>query len=365
MPAAVPPTDALISRESAGGAAPALLSLRDLSCRFGAVRALDGVCLDVAHGEIVGLLGDSGCGKSTLLRVVAGLETATAGEVVLDGRLLGPQVPPEARGVGLMFQDYALFPHLTVAQNVRFGLSGRDRARADAVVAERLAQVGLSHRAGTYPETLSGGEAQRTALARALAPRPLVLLLDEPFSNLDRRMRERVRADTLAVLRAAGATALLVTHDPDEALDVCDRIALMRAGRIEQAGRGEELYRRPVSLFAARFLGDLAEAEGRCAAGFAETPLGRFPAPGFPEGARVTVGLRPEAIRLGTPGEGIGGSVLRRRFRGASDSLDIAVEGLAEPLRLTARCDEGPLPGARVELVCDAGGALIFASAAD
>ena len=239
------------------GEVPTRLETRGLRVDFGRKLALDDVSLAVRVGEIIALLGDSGCGKSTLLRAVAGLEQPSGGLVLLDGQIMGRRVPPEERGVGLMFQDYALFPHLTVMQNVRFGLHRLRADEADAVARARLEQVGLADRAASYPGDLSGGESQRVALARALAPGPRVLLLDEPFSNLDRRNRDRVRADTISVLRATGATALLVTHDPEEALLVSDRIVLMRSGRIVQIGTGADLYRRPVSHFAASFFGDL------------------------------------------------------------------------------------------------------------
>ena len=344
-------------------AATPRLSLRDLSCRFGAVRALDGIDLDVAPGEIVGLLGDSGCGKSTLLRVVAGLEPQTGGEVRLDGRPLGPATPPELRGIGLMFQDYALFPHLSVAGNVGFGLARRPRREAAAIVAERLAQVGLSHRADAFPATLSGGEAQRAALARALAPEPRVLLLDEPFSNLDRRLRERIRAETLALLRSGGITALLVTHDPEEALDGCDRIVLMREGRIAQAGTPEAVYRQPASRFAARFLGEVVEAEGRCRDGAVQTPLGRFPAPAAEEGAALVVLLRPEAVRLAE--SGIPAEVVSSAFRGATARLEIAVDGLGAPVGLSVPPAGAPCPGTRVRIAIDRGTAVVFSAGAD
>ncbi|WP_298953478.1 ABC transporter ATP-binding protein [uncultured Methylobacterium sp.] len=314
---------------------PPALAIEDVACRFGAVQALDGVSLEVRPGEVVALLGDSGCGKSTLLRIVAGLEQPSRGRVAIDGQVVagaGPAVPPDARGVGLMFQDYALFPHLTVAQNVRFGLAGRTRADGDPAL-DLLAQVGLAALAESYPPTLSGGEQQRVALVRALAPRPRLLLLDEPFSNLDRRMRDRVREDTVALLRRTGTTALLVTHDPEEALAVASRVALMRGGRIVQVASGETLYRRPASLFAARFLADAAEIPGICRDGAVATPFGPVPAPGLSEGARLRVCLRPEAVVAGPPGSGTPARVLRRTFLGAAILLHLAVPGLDAPLR--------------------------------
>lgn len=335
------------------------LELQDLGLRFGALRALDGIDLAVQPGEIVALLGDSGCGKSTLLRVIAGLERPDRGSVRLDGAEIGG-VPPEARGVGLMFQDYALFPHLTVAENVRFGLHAHPRATALALAAARLEQVGLGHRAESYPATLSGGESQRVALARALAPGPRILLLDEPFSNLDRRTRDRVRADTLGVLRETGTTTILVTHDPEEALGFADRIALMRAGRIAQIGTGADLYGRPASRFAARFFGDLFEVAAPCRASTVATPFGPCPAPGFAEGTALVACWRPEAIRLVGPGEGLPGRVVSRRFLGATALLSIVVEGFLEPLALPVAASDGREIGTVVHLAADPAGAFIF-----
>ncbi|GJD32925.1 Vitamin B12 import ATP-binding protein BtuD [Methylobacterium adhaesivum] len=344
--------------------APPRLELQDLSLRFGAVRALDGIDLAVQPGEIVALLGDSGCGKSTLLRVVAGLERPDRGSVRLDGAEVGA-VPPEARGVGLMFQDYALFPHLTVAENVRFGLHALPRGPAHTRATARLEQVGLAHRAASYPNTLSGGESQRVALARALAPGPRILLLDEPFSNLDRRTRDRVRADTLDLLRETGTTTILVTHDPEEALGFADRIALLRAGRVAQVGTGADLYRRPASRFAARFFGDLVEIAGPCRGGAVATPFGPCPAPGFPEGAALLACWRPEAIRLVSAQDGIPGRVVGRRFLGATALLSVAVEGFDAPLSLPVPGTDGREPGTAVRLACEPGDAFVFAADGD
>ncbi|MBY0260609.1 ABC transporter ATP-binding protein [Methylobacterium sp.] len=352
---------------------PPRLDLRGIGLRFGAVRALADVSLQVRPGEILALLGDSGCGKSTLLRAIAGLEQPETGTIRLDGTLVsedGRGVAPEARGVGLMFQDYALFPHLTVAENVRFGLhgkslQGKSAAEARAIAQARLEQVGLADRARSYPGTLSGGESQRVALARALAPGPRVLLLDEPFSNLDRRTRDQVRDDTLAVLRASGATTLLVTHDPEEALGFADRIALMRRGRIVQVGTGLELYRRPATRFAARFFGDLVEIDGTCRAGILATPFGPVPAPGHAEGAAVTLCLRPEAIRLGAPGASLRAVVRARRFLGAAALLTVSAEGVPEPLRLPVPADDPREPGDTVGLSLDPAHGFIFASETD
>lgn len=353
--------------------APPRLDLRGIGLRYGAVLALVDVSLQVRAGEILALLGDSGCGKSTLLRAIAGLEQPQAGSIHLDGAVIsdrGQGVPPEARGVGLMFQDYALFPHLTVAENVRFGLHAKPGTEARAIAAARLEQVGLADRARSYPGTLSGGESQRVALARALAPAPRILLLDEPFSNLDRRTRDRVRDDTLAVLRANGATTLLVTHDPEEALGFADRIALMRRGRIVQVGTGRDLYERPASRFAARFFGDLIEVAGTCRDGELATPFGRVPAPGHADGAALTFclrpeALRPEALRPGAAEAALRGVVIERRFLGATSLLSLAVDGFPEPLRLPVPDAVPGLPGDTIGLALDPARGFIFADPMD
>ncbi|WP_019905562.1 ABC transporter ATP-binding protein [Methylobacterium sp. 77] len=353
------------TRGHRSGEVPPRLETRGLGVAFGRKTALDDVSFSVRSGEIIALLGDSGCGKSTLLRAVAGLEHPGTGHILLDGQAMSPRVPPEERGVGLMFQDYALFPHLTVMQNVRFGLHRLGSDEADSVAKARLEQVGLADRASSYPGTLSGGESQRVALARALAPGPRVLLLDEPFSNLDRRNRDRVRADTVSVLRSTGATALLVTHDPEEALLVSDRIVLMRGGRIVQVGTGADLYRRPVSRFAASFFGDLITFPSRCTDGVAATPFGAFPAPGITNGEPVVACVRPETIGLSGPGSGHPARVIRRRFLGAVAELTLAVEGFADTVRLTVPDAVSAGEGDGVGLHLPDGAGLVFAADSD
>ncbi len=346
---------------SEGASSPARLDIRGVSRCYGRTRALDDVSLSLAPGEIVAVLGSSGCGKSTLLRLIAGLDAPDAGEIRVDDRRIagrGRDEPPETRGVGLMFQDYALFPHLTVGANVRFGLRHLSGAAAHAVARERLAEVGLEQRAESYPSTLSGGEAQRVALARALAPRPRVLLLDEPFSNLDAGTRERVRADTLAVLRQGGISAILVTHDAAEAVEFADRIALMRAGRLIQCDTAEALYRTPACPFAARALGPVVEVAGRAEGGRLTTPLGPVPLLSPLYDGTFRVCLRPEAIRIVPPGEGVRGRVLRRAFSGASTRFDLAVAGLDTPLRLTAAPED--IAGDEVALGLAGSGIFVF-----
>jgi len=221
------------------------IRLEGVTKRFGDVSAVRDASLDVAGGEILALLGPSGCGKTTLLRTIAGFERPDAGTIEVGGRVVAGAAwaPPEARGVGMVFQDYALFPHLTVAENVGFGLARRDRATR---VPALLALVDLCGLGARYPHELSGGQQQRVALARALAPAPRVVLLDEPWSNVDPQLRAELRAEVSAVLRPLHVTAILVTHDREEAFSVADRIALMRDGSIVQVGTPEELYFAPV-----------------------------------------------------------------------------------------------------------------------
>ena len=208
-------------RGTAGASIPAQLAFENLVQVYDSLRALDGVSLTIEPGEIVCLLGHSGCGKTTLLRIAAGVEAPTSGRVLMDGReVSGPRtfLEPERRGIGLMFQDYALFPHMTILQNNMFGLKDLSSAEAGVAARRALSRVGLEHYANEYPHTLSGGEQQRVALARSIAPRPGVLLMDEPFSNLDRRMRDAIRDETVAILRETGATTIVVTHDPELSL---------------------------------------------------------------------------------------------------------------------------------------------------
>jgi iron(III) transport system ATP-binding protein len=301
---------------------PNLLTVSCLSKQFadGVLPVVNGLSLAVEEGELFALLGPSGCGKTTALRCIAGFERPDRGEVRLAGRtLVGDDawVPPEQRGIGLVFQDYALFPHLSVRDNVAFGVTGRRaerRGRADEV----LRLTGLDGLGDRMPHALSGGQQQRVALARALAPRPRLLLLDEPFSNLDALLRQEVREAVRQVLRAEGTTAMLVTHDQEEALSFADRLAVMQNGRIEQVGPPETVYARPRTLFVAQFLGRtnlvLSEAEGR----EAETPLGRLRLHCDACGP-VLLSLRPEHLALtAAPDDpdALSGVVLAREYRG-------------------------------------------------
>jgi len=323
------------------------LLLSDIRHSYGDREVLAGITIEVARGEIVCLLGPSGDGKTTLLRLVAGLEHLQHGRIELDGRTLatpGQEVPPEQRNVGFVFQDYALFPHLTVQENVAFGLRGMPRGDRVWRVAEALARVGLESFASAWPHQLSGGQQQRVALARALAPRPAVLLLDEAFASLDARLREQVRDDTLHVLQEAGIPALIVTHDAEEAMFMADRIALMRAGELVQLGTPEELYLNPCDPFVATFLGEVNRLPARIREGRAESVIGCAPARDLPEGSAAEILLRPEGLRV--LAEGAAGStpaeVEACRLLGATTLVHMAVaDGLGGVLHLHARLPPG------------------------
>jgi len=316
-------------------ATSARVSVDALTLRYGSRTALDRVSLSIAPAEILCLLGPSGSGKSTLLRLLAGLERPTAGRVVIDGlEVAGPNafVEPECRRVGMVFQDYALFPHLTVTANVAFGLRGLDRAEARRRVDSLLTLVGLADRRDSYPHMLSGGERQRVALARALAPRPHVLLMDEPFSGLDSRRRDQVREETRAILQATGTTALLVTHDATEAMRFGDRIALIDEGRLVQVGRPDELYRAPSADLAARAFGDVNAFRATCRNGFLETPVGRFPAPDLCDDACAQVCVRPQHVRCSPTPAGTRARVVRATFLGDTTELTLTIDEKAAPL---------------------------------
>jgi iron(III) transport system ATP-binding protein len=262
----------------------------------------------------------------------------------------------------MMFQDYALFPHLTNLENVKFGLRGFSRADADRQARLALDRVGLGRLAGEYPHMLSGGEQQRVALARAIAPRPAVILMDEPFSGLDRRLRDAVRADTLAILREARATGLIVTHDPEEAMRMADRIALMRAGQLLEVGEPADLYRKPGSLYAARFFCEMNEIAGTVRAGRVQTPLGLFDAPGFPEGTAVVVCVRPQGIRLHPEGHCIPARIVAHRSLGEVDLFEIVVSGLDAPVLARVREPANRGPGDDVGVDVNPAEVLVFAA---
>ena len=335
------------------------LEIRNLVRRFEGRAVVDGISLTIMPGQVTCLLGPSGCGKSTTLRMIAGVEMQDAGEIWVDGKLVCDtitRVPPERRGIGLMFQDFALFPHLSVADNVAFGLKGpRDEKRAR--VAELLDRVDLIRFIDGYPHQLSGGEQQRVALARALAPRPRIMLMDEPFSGLDNRLRDGIRDETLDVLKAEDTAVLLVTHEPEEAMRMADEIALMRDGRIVQRGAPYNVYTRPVDRAAVAFFSDTNVLRARVQGALAMTPFGRFLAPGIPDGTDVDIVFRPQHVRIdfdrggkgpvptasdGTPARGI---VDRARFMGNESLVEFRMDHDGSILRATVPGVFLPNPG--------------------
>jgi iron(III) transport system ATP-binding protein len=313
------------------------------------VRAVDGLELEVPTGAVVALLGPSGCGKTTTLRLIAGFEQPDGGTIEIGGRVVvgaGVSVPPERRRVGMVFQDYALFPHMDVAANVGYGLDRGSRGR----VQEVLGLVGLANHGHRMPHELSGGEQQRVALARALAPEPDVILLDEPFSNLDATMRDRMRREVRTILKEAEATAVFVTHDQEEALAIADIVAVMRDGRIEMTGPPHHVYRRPVNPWVARFVGESEFIEGTAEVGKVVTDLGTFPQFG-PLLGDVQVMIRPEWVHPVRSDEGVA-TVIDREFYGHDQLLLLQLHG---GRTITARTDSNASvgPGDRVDIGID------------
>lgn len=335
-------------RGTAGVAIPMALGFEGVTQRFGAVTALSDVSLTVRPGEIVALLGQSGCGKTTLLRLAAGVERPSSGRVLLEGRDVsdpGDFVEPEHRGVGFVFQDYALFPHLTVGENVRFGLRGQGAAAAEATALRALARVGLADFYGAYPHMLSGGEQQRVALARALVSRPGVLLLDEPMSALDAKLKKSLQAELKKLHREIGTSFVLVTHDLEEAMMLADRICVMRGGHVVQVGTPADIYYRPANMFVAGFIGEtnFLPVTATAAGGGMEvaSPLvaagQTIIAPEHVSPSLSAKGtallVRPETIRFvkgdAAPGEWLlDGQVEEYFIKGASTQYRIRVRGL-------------------------------------
>jgi ABC-type Fe3+/spermidine/putrescine transport system ATPase subunit len=319
-------------------ATDAFLVLEHLTKRFGPVTAVDDVSLSLSAGEILALLGPSGSGKTTILRLLSGFEAPDAGRVVVGGDDV-TRLAPVARRFGMVFQHYALFPHLDVAGNVGFGLEGRGMTNAQkrARIEESLALVDLAGYGGRRIGQLSGGQQQRVALARALAPEPRVLLLDEPLSNLDPALRERTRREIRELIHRVGTTTVFVTHEQDEAFDLGDRVAVLRNGRLEQAGTPEELYGEPANAFVAGFVGrsaavpvtvvDATDRGIRIALFGAEWEIPARPDGGVPVGAAM-LHARPEALWLRDPAPGVVSGVVRgRRFTGAGAAYQVELDG--------------------------------------
>ena len=296
---------------------------QDLGKSFGAGPVLQGVNLALSPGEVLALVGPSGSGKTTLLRLMAGFEMPDEGRVALEGKTVagaGKWVPPEARRLGMVFQDYALFPHMTVVQNVAFGLEAWARSERQRRARATLEIVRMDHLAERYPAQLSGGEQQRVALARSLAPQPLALLLDEPFSNLDPELRLQLRSEVRAILRSGGVSAVYVTHDQDDAMFMGDRVAVLKSGSLEQVGAPEEIFHHPRTRFVARFLGTADFLPGRATDTGLATEIGVLKpqaplAAPLAEGAQVEVMVRPDDVSI-YPAPGGPGRIVSRLFRG-------------------------------------------------
>ncbi|MBV2360907.1 ABC transporter ATP-binding protein [Thalassococcus sp. CAU 1522] len=335
------------------------LEIRDIVRSYEGRPVVDHVSLSIQPGHVTCLLGPSGCGKSTTLRIIAGVEMQDSGTIHVDGQLICDtvfRVPPERRHIGLMFQDFALFPHMSVGENVAFGLKGpglEKRARA----VQLLERVGLGKYIDDFPHRLSGGEQQRVALARALAPRPRIMLMDEPFSGLDNRLRDGIRDDTLALLKEEGTSVLLVTHEPEEAMRMADEIALMREGRIVQRGAPYNIYNAPADKAAVAFFSDINVLRGKVRGALTDTPFGHFLAPGVPDGAEVEIVFRPQHVHIdfdrggkgpnptaiaGTPARGI---VERARFMGSESLVEFRMDHDQEMLKATVPNVFLPKPG--------------------
>jgi iron(III) transport system ATP-binding protein len=326
------------------------VEVRGLHKAFGRQPVLAGVDLTVADGSLTAILGASGSGKTTLLRVIAGFERADQGTVSLGGNIVDDgqrRVPPERRRIGYVAQEGALFPHLTVAANVAFGLSRQQRS--DGRVRRLMDMVGIGGLADRYPHQLSGGQQQRVALARALVIDPQVVLLDEPFAALDASLRASVRADVHDVLRAAGTTTIMVTHDQDEALSMADCVAVLREGAIVQVAAPHELYTRPADIEVARFLGDANLIDAVIDGTSATTALGTLPLTnGAPTGAAVVL-VRPEQLELGGDPAGEG-RVVSCEYFGHDAVVKVAMAGYAEPLVVRLAGDHALPPGTTVRV---------------
>jgi iron(III) transport system ATP-binding protein len=351
------------------------LEVDKITCRFDGRDVVRDVSFTVRAGEVMCLLGPSGCGKSTTLRVIAGIERQVSGAVRADGATLSDDkihLPPEARGVGLIFQDFALFPHLSVGQNVAFGLKA---SRSDVArrVGELLERVDLAGYADKAPHMLSGGEQQRVALARALAPRPRIMLMDEPFSGLDNRLRDGIRDETLQLLKEEGTAVVLVTHEPEEAMRMADQIALMRDGVIVQKGAPYNIYNAPADKAAAAFFSEVNVIRGTVQGALVDAPFGQFLAPGHPDGTAVEIVFRPQHVKIdfdrggrgpnptpqdGTPARGV---VERARFMGHESLVEFRMDFDGSLLKATVPAVFLPKPGVPLWLTVRRDRCFVFA----
>lgn len=348
-----------------GVSIPSLIEVRGVTKDVPVRRILHDVSFTARPSEITALVGPSGCGKSTLLRLISGLEPVTEGEIRQDGQVMSSthvHRPAHKRGVGLVFQDYALFPHLTALENTMFGIKYLSRDETRSIAEKALDRVGMLAYKERYPEHLSGGEQQRVALARAIAPRPGVLLLDEPFSNLDRDLRTSVRDETLSLLKETRATCLVVTHDAEEALQMADQVVMMREGRVVQTGSPKDVYHSPVDVGVARAFSELNEFQTQICDGYVHTPFGRVPTIHNATGD-VVVAFRPGSLRLLPEGCGVVARVTSRRFLGEAWRLDLAVQGLEGILSVRHYGADAPQVKTTVGVEANLDELLVFAEA--
>ena len=315
-----------------------MLKLENINLALEETKVIRNISFDVKEGELVCLLGPSGCGKTTTLRLIAGLETPDSGTVSINGDNVSTNsfvLPPYKRDIGFLFQDFALFPHLTVKDNVAYGLKHLSKAEAQIRTTDMLGQIRLENHSEKYPHMLSGGEQQRVALARALAPEPSLLLMDEPFSGLDTSLREKIREETLQILKERGVTTVLVTHDPEEAMLIADRIVLMNDGNIVQCGTPSDIYQKPTNIFSAEFFGNINKVDGEVEGSKISTDIGTFSNKNFPSGSKVDVLIRQDGIRISPDIESssFNGNlrVCDVRYSGNSSLVSIGIGNWPEP----------------------------------
>ncbi|WP_162652339.1 ABC transporter ATP-binding protein [Lentilitoribacter sp. Alg239-R112] len=354
-------------RQKAGVSFAASLTFENIHHSYHSEPVLCGIDLTVKPGEVMCLLGPSGSGKTTLLRLAAGIEVQSQGRLLLNGQeIANPKkaLPPEKRGIGLMFQDFALFPHMTILDNTKFGLTALSADEAEKQAILSLRRVGLEQYQNAYPHLLSGGEQQRAALARAIAPRPSVLLMDEPFSGLDSRLKEVVRSDTLSILREARATSIIVTHDADEAMQVADRIALLKDGKLVQVGTGRDLYQTPKDLFTASFFSDLNVLSATTKSGKVDTPVGVVDAAKFADGIKLDVAIRHSGVMVDTKAGGMPARIITRKFVGRLEQLQLAVSGTDNLIHASIRAGNLPQSASDVFLKINDQDVFLFESSA-
>lgn len=340
-----------------------VVEVKYISKSFGNIRVIRDLSFKINQGEILALLGPSGCGKTTILRLIAGFENLGGGEIYIQGERMANtsfSIPPEKRSVGMVFQDYALFPHMTVAGNVLYGLKGMERWRQEKILEGMLRLVGLRGYRSRYPHQLSGGEQQRVSVARALAPCPAALLLDEPFSNLDADMRSRMRLEVLSILRKAKTTAILVTHDREEAFSLADRVGVLNRGSLEQLDTPEVLYHQPKTPFVARFVGLADFLTAQVKNGSVVTELGSFLLNGLISSTSLMVMIRPDDIDF-IPDERGDALLVGREFLGSENLYKIRL-GSGEVIRSIQPSTAVYLVGQKVQIHANLDHVIVFRS---